>query len=218
MSSLNKIQTVIIDYGVGNIGSLISALDEVKMTYVLSGDKAVIEAATSIILPGVGAFAAAMDELKKRDLVDLIKRKAEEGIPFIGICLGMQLLFDSSEENGFYEGLGLIKGTVKQIPATVKIPHMGWNSLDFNLEDGILKYNAPDDYVYYVHSYYVDTADENIVASSEYGVKIPGIIRQGNIIGMQFHPEKSGDVGLNLLKSFKDLCSSNTYAYKELVV
>ena len=203
--SLNKIQTVIIDYGVGNIGSLMSALDEIDMTYVLSGNKEIIEAATSIILPGVGAFAAAMEELKKRDLVDLLKRKACVGIPLIGICLGMQLLFDSSEENGYCEGLGLIEGTVKQIPATVKIPHMGWNSLDFKFEDDILKHNKPNDYVYYVHSYYVETASENIVATSEYGIDVPGIIRKNNIIGMQFHPEKSSDVGLNLLRAFKEL-------------
>jgi len=197
--------TVIIDYGVGNIGSLMGALDAIQMDYVLSGDLAVIDGATAIILPGVGAFAAAMDELKKRHLVDLLKKKAETGTPILGICLGMQLLFESSEENGFCEGLGLIEGNVKAIPATVKIPHMGWNSLIFNLKDDILKNNAPDDYVYYVHSYYVNTVAKNIIASSEYGIQIPGIIRQGNILGMQFHPEKSSDVGLNLLKAFKEL-------------
>ena len=209
MSNLNKIQTVIIDYGVGNIGSLTSALDEIGMNYILSGDKDVIESATSIILPGVGAFAAAMVELEKRDLIDLLKKKAKEGTPFIGICLGMQLLFDSSEENGSFKGLGLIEGIVKQIPATVKIPHMGWNSLDFKTSDDILKYNNPNDYVYFVHSYYVETTPENIIASSEYGIDIPGIVRQGNIIGMQFHPEKSSDAGLNLLRAFKELTDKN---------
>ena len=196
--------TVMIDYGVGNIGSLMGALDAIKMDYILSGDKAVIESATRLILPGVGAFAAAMNELEKRDLVGILKKKAKAGTPMIGICLGMQLLFEESAENGFCKGLGLIKGTVEPIPATVKIPHMGWNRLIFNLEDDILKHNAPDDYVYYVHSYYVNTATENIVAYSDYGIRVPGIIRQGNIIGMQFHPEKSGDVGLNLLKAFKE--------------
>ena len=209
MGSLSKAQTVIIDYGVGNIGSLSSALDEIGMTYTFSGDKEVIEAATSIILPGVGAFAAAMMELEKRDLVDLLKKKASEKTPFIGICLGMQLLFNSSEENDYCEGLGLIEGTVKQIPTTVKIPHMGWNSLDFKIEDDILKFNSPDDYVYYVHSYYVETTPERIIASSEYGIDIPGIVRQGNIIGMQFHPEKSSDSGLNLLRAFKELTKQN---------
>jgi len=209
IQNLNEIQTVIIDYGVGNIGSLMSALDVIDMAYILSGDKEIIEAATSIILPGVGAFAAAMDELEKRDLVELLRKKAAEGIPIIGICLGMQLLVDSSEENGFCEGLGLIKGTVKQIPATVKIPHMGWNSLDFKTYDDVLKYNNPEDYVYYVHSYYVETSPENIIATSDYGVDVPGIIRRDNIIGMQFHPEKSSDVGLNLLKAFKELAALN---------
>jgi len=205
MNSLHKSQTVIIDYGVGNIGSLASALDAIEMCYIFSGDKTVIENATSIILPGVGAFAAAMAELEKRDLVDLLKKKASEKVPFIGICLGMQLLFNASEENGYHEGLGLIEGCVKQIPATVKIPHMGWNSLDFKSCDNILKHNNPDDFVYYVHSYYAETASQNIVATSEYGIAVPGIVRRDNIIGMQFHPEKSSDVGLNLLRAFKEL-------------
>ncbi|MCL2559020.1 MAG: imidazole glycerol phosphate synthase subunit HisH [Turicibacter sp.] len=197
--------TVIIDYGVGNIGSLTSAFDAIGMAYTFSGDKKVIAAATKIVLPGVGAFAAAMAELEKRDLVDLLKQKAAEGVPFIGICLGMQLLFDESVENGYCAGLGLIKGTVKPIPATVKIPHMGWNSLDVKKEDGIVTYNNPGDYVYYVHSYYVETKPENIVATSLYGIEIPGIIRRDNIIGMQFHPEKSSEAGLNLLRAFKEL-------------
>ncbi|MCL1990197.1 MAG: imidazole glycerol phosphate synthase subunit HisH [Defluviitaleaceae bacterium] len=197
--------TVIIDYGVGNIGSLMGALDAIQMAYVLSGNPTVIEGATAIILPGVGAFKAAMDELEKRDLVDILKKKAKAGTPFMGICLGMQLLFESSEENGHHEGLGLIEGNVKAIPATVKIPHMGWNSLDFQLEDAILKNNAPGDYVYYVHSYYANTAAEFIVASSEYGVQVPGIVRKDNMIGMQFHPEKSSEAGLNLLNAFKEL-------------
>ena len=197
--------TVIIDYGVGNIGSLMGALDAIRMNYVLSGDPAVIEGATAIILPGVGAFAAAMDELKKRNLVAILRKKAASGTPFMGICLGMQLLFDSSEENGHHEGLGLIEGTVNLILATVKIPHMGWNSLDFQLEDAILKNNNPHDYVYYVHSYYVKTAAKYIVASSDYGVQVPGIVRKDNIIGMQFHPEKSSEAGLNLLRAFKAL-------------
>ena len=201
--------TVIIDYGVGNIGSLTSALDEINMQYALSSDIDVIKNAQAVILPGVGAFEAAMSQLRKRDLVGILREKAKDGTPFIGICLGMQLLFETSEENGFHQGLGLIKGCVKQIPATVKIPHMGWNRLDFKLTDEILKNNSDGDYVYYVHSYYAVAKEENIVAGSCYGVKIPGIVRHGNIIGMQFHPEKSSDAGLNLLRAFKDLTKKN---------
>jgi len=201
--------TVIIDYGVGNIGSLKGALDAIGMEYQLSGDQGIIEAATSIILPGVGAFATAMGELRQRDLVASLQKKAEAGTPILGICLGMQLLFEASFENGHHLGLGLMKGTVEPIPATVKIPHMGWNQLVLNREDAIVKNNRPGEFVYYVHSYYANTAPSQVVAYAQYGdLMLPGIVRQGNIIGMQFHPEKSADVGLDLLRAFKELVES----------
>lgn len=184
---------VIIDYGVGNLSSLISACEAIGFKVEVSGDPALILAADALILPGVGAFGAAMKELEKRGLISLIKEKAQNGTPMLGICLGMQLFFDYSEENGFYEGLGLIKGSVKRIPETVKVPHMGWNQLDSG------------EYVYYVHSYYVETEPEFVAAYSDYGVKVPGIVQQGRLLGMQFHPEKSSSAGLGLLNKFKEM-------------
>lgn len=196
---------VIVDYGVGNLNSLLSACKEIEMDVVVSSDIDDIKAADSIILPGVGAFGAAMKELEKRHLVEVLQERAKAGIPFLGICLGMQLLFESSNENGYYEGLGIIDGTVKNIPTTVKVPHMGWNSLSFQQQDELLKNNREGDYVYYVHSFYVETSIENIVAYSDYGIKIPGIVQRNNIIGMQFHPEKSGQSGIKLLRGYKEM-------------
>ena len=196
---------VVVDYGVGNLNSLLSACKEIEMDVVVSGNIDDIKVAESIILPGVGAFGAAMKELEKRNLVEVLQERAKAGVPFLGICLGMQLLFESSEENGHYEGLGIIEGKVKSIPETLKVPHMGWNSLLFQQEDELLKNNQEGDYVYYVHSYYVETPAENIVASSEYGVKVPGIVRKNNIVGMQFHSEKSAQPGIKLLQAYKEM-------------
>lgn len=197
---------IIIDYGVGNLDSLKRACEELDFPVIVSNKVEDILQASSIILPGVGAYEAAMKELNKLDLVESIKERVFNGVPILGICLGMQLLYECSEENGGYQGLGLIKGTVKQIPNNVKVPHMGWNKLFFNREAEILKYVNEEDYVYFVHSYYVDSMNEEIVAFSNYGVKIPAIVKQDNIFGMQFHPEKSSETGLNLLKAFKELC------------
>ncbi|MBP0725722.1 imidazole glycerol phosphate synthase subunit HisH [Bacillus sp. RG28] len=201
---------IIVDYGAGNLSSLQRAFEQIGLDVEISDDKEVIQNASSIILPGVGAFGAAMDELKKRNLIDVLKKKAMEGTPFLGICLGMQLLYEFSEEEGKYEGLGLLKGTIKRIPDTVKVPHMGWNSLTFYKNDPILKNNLDGDYVYFVHSYYAQADDENIVAYSDYGVKVPAIVNSKNIYGMQFHPEKSSEAGLNLLKTFKEMISYET--------
>ncbi|MCL1948700.1 MAG: imidazole glycerol phosphate synthase subunit HisH [Turicibacter sp.] len=194
---------IIIDYGVGNLKSLITAFQEIGVEVTVSGDTEVIKSAKRLILPGVGAFAAAMNELKSRGLDHILRERAAEGTPILGICLGMQLMFEASEENGYYEGLGLIEGTVRQIPPTVKVPHMGWNALTFQQQDPVLSQNEAGDYVYYVHSYYVDTPSEFVIASSNYGVTVPGIVRKSNLVGMQFHPEKSGEVGLNLLKAYE---------------
>jgi len=196
---------IIVDYGAGNLSSLQRALEQIEFTVQISDDPGVINNASSIILPGVGAFGAAMIELQKRNLVDVLIKKASQGIPFLGICLGMQLLYEQSEEESLFEGLGLLKGSIKRIPDTVKVPHMGWNSLNFHKDDPILKNNLEGDFVYYVHSYYAGSDDENLVAFSDYGVKVPGIVRRGNIYGMQFHPEKSSDAGLNLLKTYKEM-------------
>ncbi|WP_430509359.1 imidazole glycerol phosphate synthase subunit HisH [Gottfriedia solisilvae] len=197
---------IIIDYGVGNLDSLKRACEEVDFQVVVSNKVEDIKHASSIILPGVGAYEAAMKELNNLNLIDMIIEKANNGIPILGICLGMQLLYEFSDENGGYEGLGLLKGTVKQIPNFVKVPHMGWNKLFFNKNINLLKYVNEEEYVYFVHSYYVDSTNEEVVAFSDYGVKIPAIVNQNNIVGMQFHPEKSSETGLNLLKAFKELC------------
>ena len=197
---------IIIDYGVGNLDSLKRACEEIGFQVVISNDEQMIEQASSIILPGVGAYKAAMTELKKLNLIELIKSKVNKGTPILGICLGMQLLYEFSEENEKTEGLGLLKGSVKQIPEIVKVPHMGWNKLIFNRNDSLLKYVSDGDYVYFVHSYYVNSANQELVAYCDYGTKIPAIIQSGNIYGMQFHPEKSAESGLNLLKAFKELC------------
>lgn len=197
---------IIIDYGVGNLDSLKRACEELDFQVVVSNRIEEISNATSIILPGVGAYEAAMKELYKLNLVDIIIEKANNGIPILGICLGMQLLYEFSDENGGCEGLGLLKGTVKQIPNFVKVPHMGWNKLFFYKNVNLLKYVNEEEYVYFVHSYYVDSTNEEVVAFSDYGVKIPAIVNQNHIVGMQFHPEKSSETGLKLLKAFKELC------------
>ncbi|PEJ60146.1 imidazole glycerol phosphate synthase subunit HisH [Bacillus sp. AFS002410] len=197
---------IIIDYGVGNLDSLKRACEEIGFPVIISNEIEVIKQASSIILPGVGAFEAAMIELERLSLIEIIKSKAKSGTPILGICLGMQLLYEFSEENLGTNGLGLIQGQVKQIPDIVKVPHMGWNKLNFTKEESLVKYVNEGEYVYFVHSFYVSSSNNELLAYSEYGVKIPAIIKSGNIYGMQFHPEKSAETGLNLLKAFKELC------------
>ncbi len=206
----------VIDYGVGNLFSLLSSLNYVGLDTKLTNNIEEIKKAEGIILPGVGAFRDAVTNLEKYALKDLLINEAKSGKPFLGICLGMQMLFDRSYEYGEYEGLGLISGTIEEIkkflPAdsTLKIPHMGWNKLKINdkfKNDRILENINVDseEYVYYVHSYFARTDMENIIAYSEYGTNISGIVKNGNVYGMQFHPEKSGDTGLKLLKNWGEL-------------
>lgn len=206
----------VIDYGVGNLFSLLSSLNYVGLDTKLTNDVEEIKSAKGIILPGVGAFRDAVSNLEKYGLKDILIDEAKNGKPFLGICLGMQMLFEKSYEYGEFEGLGLIKGTVEEIKkhipenSDLKIPHMGWNNLKINEEfknDKILRdVNVEGgEYVYYVHSYFAKTDMKNIVAYSEYGTKIPGIVKNENIYGMQFHPEKSGDTGLKLLKNWGEL-------------
>ena len=206
----------VIDYGVGNLFSLFSSLNYVGLDTKLTNNIEEIKKAEGIILPGVGAFRDAVTNLEKYALKDLLINEAKSGKPFLGICLGMQMLFDRSYEYGEYEGLGLISGTIEEIkkflPAdsTLKIPHMGWNKLKINdkfKNDRILENINVDseEYVYYVHSYFARTDMENIIAYSEYGTNISGIVKNGNVYGMQFHPEKSGDTGLKLLKNWGEL-------------
>ena len=204
----------VIDYGVGNLFSLLSSLNYVGLDTKLTNDIEEIKNAKGIILPGVGAFRDAIGNLEKYGLKETLISEAKKGKPFLGICLGMQMLFEKSYEYGEYEGLGLINGTVEEINkyipenSDLKIPHMGWNSLIINerfKDDKILKDVDNNEYVYYVHSYFAKTDTKNIVTYSEYGTKIPGIVKNENVYGMQFHPEKSGDIGLKLLKNWGEL-------------
>ena len=204
----------VIDYGVGNLFSLLSSLNYVRLDTKLTNNIEEIKNAKGIILPGVGAFRDAIGNLEKYGLKETLISEAKKGKPFLGICLGMQMLFEKSYEYGEYEGLGLINGTVEEIKkyisknSDLKIPHMGWNSLIINdsfKDDKILKDVNDNEYVYYVHSYFAKTDIKNIVAYSEYGTKIPGIVKNENVYGMQFHPEKSGDTGLKLLKNWGEL-------------
>ena len=204
----------VIDYGVGNLFSLLSSLKYVGLDTKLTNDIEEIKNANGIILPGVGAFRDAVGNLEKYGLKETLINEAKNGKPFLGICLGMQMLFEKSYEYGEYEGLGLINGTVEEIKkyipenSDLKIPHMGWNSLAINdgfKDDKILKNVDNNEYVYYVHSYFAKTDMKNIVTYSEYGTKIPGIVKNENVYGMQFHPEKSGDTGLKLLKNWGEL-------------
>jgi len=204
----------VIDYGVGNLFSLLSSLNYVGLDTKLTNSIEEIKNANGIILPGVGAFRDAIGNLEKYGLKETLINEAKNGKPFLGICLGMQMLFEKSYEYGEYEGLGLINGTVEEIKKYIpgnsdfKIPHMGWNSLIINerfKDDKILKDVDNNEYVYYVHSYFAKTDMKNIVTYSEYGTKIPGIVKNENVYGMQFHPEKSGNTGLKLLKNWGEL-------------
>lgn len=196
----------IIDYGVGNIQNVINGFTRLGYETVLTKDHDLILSADLTILPGVGAFNAAMEKLIENDMVDVIKKRGQSGKPLLGICLGMQLLFDASYENGFNKGLGLIKGEIVPFKTDLKVPHMGWNKLNIVKDDAIVKDIDTNAYVYYVHSFYLDGYhDSCLLAYSDYDAKVPGIVRSNNIIGMQFHPEKSGEVGLQLLTNLKSI-------------
>ena len=196
----------IIDYGMGNLKSVKNALDFLGILSVVTKDKEVIRNSSAFILPGVGAFKQAMDNLKDDNLDIFIKDLANEGKLILGICLGMQILFEEGFEGDRCHGLGLIKGNIRKIEPKekVKIPHMGWNKIVINNNDDIISGLSGDNFLYYVHSFMAcEYMDENLIAYSNYGgVKVPGIVRKDNVIGMQFHPEKSGETGLNLLKKF----------------
>ncbi len=199
----------IIDYGVGNLFSLSASLSFLGLESVITNDKETIEKASHIILPGVGAFGNAIQKLTDTGLIPTLLAQAKRGVPFLGICLGMQLLFEESLEYGNHKGLGLIKGRVAPIltdlSTPLKVPHMGWNNLDILQENNpILKYTKNGDSVYYVHSFYAKACEESTVAVSDYGIKITGVVANGNVFGTQFHPEKSGKVGLSILRAFAE--------------
>jgi len=196
---------VIIDYGLGNLDSIKTAFERLGIEVVIASDKEVIKKAKALILPGVGAFRDAIKALKESSLIPYVEKHVEEGKYLLGICLGMQLLYEKSFENGEYEGLGFIKGSIKKLDIPYKVPHMGWNKLKTYKQDGILKYINDEDFVYFVHSYYAVSSMEELVAYADYGVKVPAIVRYKNVYGMQFHPEKSSKTGENLLKAFVEL-------------
>ena len=200
----------IVDYGVGNLFSLKSSFAAIGAEAVVTNDPTVICAADKIILPGVGAFGDAAEKLRASGLDKVIIDEASRGKPLMGICLGMQLLFEKSYEYGTHEGLGLIKGSIRPIadviPADLKIPHIGWNQLSFGDDKHpIFKYLKCGDCVYFVHSFYGAECEDSVIATTEYGATLTAAVASGNVCGCQFHPEKSGNAGLSILKAFCEL-------------
>ena len=201
--------TAIIDYGVGNLFSLVSSFSRIGEEAQITADKEIIEKADRIILPGVGAFCDAAEKLRNSGLVPVLMNEIKKGKPVLGICLGMQLLFEKSYEYGEHEGLSLLKGVIKPISAVaenVKIPHMGWNSLSFTKgAHPLFKYIKEGDYVYFVHSFFASNCDDSVIAETDYGAPLTAACAKKNIMGCQFHPEKSGEVGLNILRAFCEM-------------
>lgn len=200
----------IVDYGVGNLFSLVSSLKALGLAAEVTGDAGRLRAADRIILPGVGAFGDARRKLDDTGLVPVLLEEAERK-PLLGICLGMQLLFDRGFEYGEHPGLGLVPGQVVDLhqdltDQTLKVPHMGWNSLQILRDDPLFRHVRDGEYVYYVHSFYARDCAASTLATSQYGnVAVTGVVRRGNVYGTQFHPEKSGDTGLRLLRAFEEL-------------
>ncbi len=200
----------IVDYGVGNLFSLESSFRMVGAEVTVTSDPDVLRAADRIILPGVGAFGDAADKLRASGLDRVVVEEANKGKPLLGICLGMQLLFDRGLEYGVHEGLGLIPGEIRPIadviPADLKIPHIGWNALHFGKNKSpLFRYLKEGDFVYFVHSFYGADCDESVIATTEYGAELTAAVGRGNVYGCQFHPEKSGAVGLNILRAFCEM-------------
>lgn len=197
----------IIDYGMGNLRSVQKAVEYLGFRANISSDKNEIKNSTGVILPGVGAFPDAMREIRKKGFDVLLKEMVyEKNIPLLGICLGMQLLFDESDEIERTEGLGFIKGKVKKLEVDLKIPHMGWNNISFNGKSPILEGVKEESYVYYVHSFYANMENmDDLKASAMYGVMVPAVVAHGNVYGTQFHPEKSGEAGMRILKNFIEM-------------
>ena len=196
----------VLDYGVGNLFSLKSSFSVIGAEAAVTADLAVIRKADRLILPGVGAFADAAEKLRRSGLDRVLTEEAAKGKPLMGICLGMQLLFERSFEYGEHEGLGLLKGEIRpiaeQIPQGLKIPQMGWNGLIIKRESPLLRYTREGDFVYFVHSYSAVGCDDSLLAVTEYGAELAACVGKGNVFGCQFHPEKSGNVGLNILRAF----------------
>ncbi len=196
----------VVDYGVGNLFSLRSSLRFIGVESCVSADPDVLRAADRLILPGVGAFGDAAEKLRRSGLDRVVIGEAAAGKPVLGICLGMQLLFEKSYEYGEHAGLGLLKGRVVgmegRIPAELKIPHIGWNALHIRRPSPLLRHVKEGDCVYFVHSFYAEDCEDSLIATAEYGRELTAAVQKGNVMGCQFHPEKSGDVGLAILRGF----------------
>ena len=194
----------IIDYGMGNLRSVQKALQFVGQDAVITSDLDEINKADKIVLPGVGAIGDAMETIRKKGFDKAIYKACDEGKPFLGICLGMQMVFDKSYEYGEHKGLGLMPGTIQLLPDNVKKPHIGWNNLNVKMRAPLFENTGESPYVYFVHSYYLQAEDPSIVVSATtfYGKEIQVAVQKDNIFALQFHPEKSGDVGLQILKNF----------------
>ncbi len=195
----------IIDYGMGNLRSVQKALEFVGENAVITDDVKVMEVADKFVLPGVGAFGDAISTIRKKGFDKVIYNGVKNDKPFLGICLGMQLIFDKSYEYGEFEGLGLIPGEIKLLPGNVKKPHIGWNNLNIKMREPLFKNLSESPYVYFVHSYYLETDAPVVSATTYYGREIQVAVQKDNVFAVQFHPEKSGDVGLEILKNFGGL-------------
>jgi len=192
----------IVDYGIGNLGSVTKGFRHAGAEVELSGDPDVLRRADALVLPGDGAFGATMAEIEARGLVPLLREAVAQGTPLVGICIGMQLLFEESEEHGRHLGLGILPGRVRRFDSSLTVPHMGWNTLRARRPHPLLDGIADGAHVYFVHSYYCDVPDDVVIATSDYGREFAAIVGRGNVLGLQFHPEKSQAVGLRLVANF----------------
>jgi glutamine amidotransferase len=192
----------VVDYGIGNLGSVLKGFRHAGEAVVLTADPGVLGAAAALVLPGDGAFGATMEEIRRRGLALALSAAAQSGVPLLGICIGMQVLFEEGEEHGVHRGLGLLRGRVRRFASDLVVPHMGWNRLrlvrDHPLFDGVRE----GDHVYFVHSYWCDAVAEDVLATADYGGAFPAIVSRGNVLGVQFHPEKSQAVGLRMVANF----------------
>ncbi len=200
----------IIDYGIGNLFSVCSSFDRIGADHIVTSDPDLIASSDKILLPGVGAFLDAKTKLEQTGLAKVVKEEVLSGKPILGICLGMQLLFEKSYEYGEHEGLGLLRGSVigmkGRLPSELKIPHIGWNRLAVKKKHPLFKYVNEGDYVYFVHSFYAAGCDDSLLATTDYGIDdMTAAVAKGNIMGTQFHPEKSGDIGLSILRAFVEI-------------
>lgn len=196
----------VVDYGIGNLGSVLKAFRYVGTPAVLTSDPAVLRRADALVLPGDGAFGATMDEIGRRGLLEPLRLAAAEGRTLLGICIGMQVLFEESEEHGRHRGLGLLPGRVRRLDVPLPVPHMGWNRLHARTAHPLLEGIAEGAHVYFVHSYYCDAPADVVVASTDYGRDVAAVVGRGHVLGVQFHPEKSQEVGLRMVANFVRSC------------